>query len=118
MCSSDLLVVWQKSMELVKAVYELVRLLPKSELFCLSDQMRRSSVSIPSNIAEGQGRHSAKEFARFLLIALGSQAELETQLEICIMLNYLTKDQINHVVELCAVVGKMLKNLYRSITNN
>ena len=70
------LLVWQKSMELMIEVYGLVKLLPKYETYGLSDQMRRASVSIPSNISEGQVRNSTKEFINFLSIARGSNAEL------------------------------------------
>ena len=74
------LVVWQRSMELVKEIYSLIKYLPKEELYGLSDQMRRAAVSIPSNIAEGQARYSNKDFIGFLYISRGSIAELETQL--------------------------------------
>ena len=72
------LTAWQKSMELVKEVYCLVKKLPKEETYSLSDQMRRAAVSIPSNIAEGNGRKSLTDYARFLDIARGSEYELET----------------------------------------
>ena len=74
------LIVWQKAMDLTVQIYRLVKLLPKEELYALSDQMRRAAVSIPSNIAEGQSRYSNKEFIQFLNIAKGSNAELFTQL--------------------------------------
>ena len=82
------LIVWQKAMQLVEEVYRLARMLPKAELFALSDQMRRAAVSIPSNIAEGQARNSTKEFVNFLSISRGSTAELETQLMICVRLKF------------------------------
>ena len=102
------LIVWQKSVDLVGEVYGLVKLLPKEELYALSDQMRRAAVSIPSNIAEGQARNSSKEFAQFLAIARGSKAELETQLIICVRLGYLTDEQIRTATDLCAEIGKMI----------
>jgi len=74
------LIVWQKSMDLVEEVYSLVKSLPREENYGLSDQMRRAAVSIASNIAEGQERISARDFAKFLFYAKGSKAELETQL--------------------------------------
>ncbi len=74
------LVVWQRSIQLVTDIYQLARTLPKEELYALSDQMKRCAVSIPSNIAEGSGRNTTKEFIQFLYIALGSASELETQL--------------------------------------
>ena len=78
------LLVWRKAMELTAEVYRIVKMLPKEELFALSDQMRRAAVSIPSNIAEGQARTSTREFLKFLSIAKGSKAELETQLILCV----------------------------------
>ena len=79
---------WRMAMGLVEEVYKRTRSFPKEELFGLSDQMRRAVVSIPSNIAEGAGRNSDKEFKRFLFIANGSIAELETQLLICEKLDF------------------------------
>lgn len=76
------LVVWQKSMQLVYAVYGLTEYFPKSEMYGLTSQMRRAAVSIPSNIAEGRRRSSRKDFRNFLLNAYGSGAEIETQIEI------------------------------------
>ena len=81
------LIVWQKSMDLLVEIYHFVKKLPKEETYALSDQMRRAAVSIPSNIAEGRGRSSEKDYLRFLFIARGSQAEIETQLFACVRLN-------------------------------
>jgi len=81
--------VWQESMNLVTQIYKIVKKLPKEEMYSLSDQIRRSAVSIPSNIAEGSSRNSKKEFVQFLYISLGSLCELETQLKICINIGYL-----------------------------
>lgn len=83
------LVAWQEAIKLVKATYEVTRSLPKEEQFALVLQMRRAAVSIPSNIAEGAARGSAKEFAHFLTIARGSLSELETHFVICRELGYL-----------------------------
>ena len=80
--------VWKRSLDLTADIYRLTKQLPKEELFGLSDQMRRAVVSIPSKIAEGAGRNSDKEFKRFLFIANGSIAELETQLLICEKLDF------------------------------
>ncbi|MBQ7202538.1 MAG: four helix bundle protein [Eubacterium sp.] len=74
------LIVWQKSMLLSEKAYELIKTLPSNERYCLSDQIRRSAISIPSNIAEGHGRNSKNEFSHFLAISRGSLSELETQL--------------------------------------
>ena len=103
--------VWQKSMSLVIEIYRLVKLLPKEETYALSDQMRRAVVSVPSNIAEGQARNSRKEFINFLFIAQGSRAELETQIEICVRLNYLQREQVASATNLINEVGKMLSSL-------
>ena len=81
------LTVWQKAMDLTEEVYRLVKILPKEETYALSNQIRRSVVSVPSNIAEGQGRESKNEFRSFLSIAKGSLSELETQLLICVRRN-------------------------------
>jgi len=102
------LIVWQKSMELVKEVYLLANQLPSQERYALSDQMRRAAVSIPSNIAEGHDRRSAKEFHYFLNIARGSKAELETQLEIGICLGYFSSGQCEHAFFLLEEIGKIL----------
>lgn len=82
------LIVWQKSIELVKEIFLLTSKFPKSELYGLTSQMRRASVAIPSNIAEGYGRKSEKEYARYYSIAYGSALELETQIIIAKQLNF------------------------------
>ena len=105
------LIVWQKAMDLVVEVYHLVKCLPREETYALSDQMRRAAVSIPSNIAEGHGRNSTREFINFLSIARGSQMELETQLQICLRLNYLSDIQIEVAMRICQEVNKMLNVL-------
>ena len=86
------LIVWQKSMELVKCVYDFTNTLPKSESYNLTEQMRRAVVSVSSNIAEGCERKTTKDYLRFLNIAAGSVAELFTQLEICKTVNYITEE--------------------------
>ena len=85
--------VWKKSMTLVLDTYKMSKSFPKSEIYGLASQMRRSAVSIPSNIAEGAARKSRKEFNQFLYIALGSLAELETQIIIACQLGYIEKIQ-------------------------
>ena len=107
--------VWQKSMDLVVDTYKLQNCLPNTELYALSDQMKRASISVPSNIAEGQQRKSTKEFSNFLSIARGSLAELETQYKICVRLGYLTKDQITDVLNLCNEIGRMISSLMKSL---
>lgn len=103
--------VWQKAMELTLEVYALVKLLPKEETYALSDQMRRAVVSIPSNIAEGHGRNSDKEFVKFLYISRGSLLELETQIEICHRLCYFNDNQSYPASILIIEIGKMLNAL-------
>ena len=105
------LVVWKRSMELVKETYKLIRCLPKEETYALSNQVRRAVVSIPSNIAEGNGRASTKDYSRFLSMARGSKYELETQLLICVELDYLTQQQIEKAMSLSEEIGRMLNVL-------
>ena len=112
------LFLWQRAMDLVVEVYDLVKNLPKEELFALSDQIRRAVISIPSNIAEGQGRNSSKEFIHFLSIAKGSKAELETQLLLCVRINYLKELEIEKAMSLVEEVGKMLHSLQKRLTTN
>lgn len=109
------LMVWKKSIELVISTYEIVKMLPKEEMYALSTQIRRAVVSVPSNIAEGHDRNSDKEFCQFLCIARGSLAELETQLIIANELSYADKDTIDDVLEKCCEVGKMLNALIKKI---
>ena len=91
------LVVWQKAMELAKKVYLVTRNFPEEEIYALTSQVRRSAVSVPSNIAEGKGRGTGKEFIQFLRIALGSLYELQTQLELSMRIGYITTAQLNPV---------------------
>ena len=117
MKSSDYkqLKVWQKAMDLTVEIYNLVKKLPCEETYALSDQMRRAVVSIPSNIAEGQGRNSDKEFINFLSIARGSLWELETQIEICEQLHYIDSKLASEVYILTTEVSKMLNALASSL---
>ena len=105
------LIVWQKSMDLVDEIYKITRLLSIEERFALSDQMRRSAVSIPSNIAEGYERKSKKEYVQFLSIAKSSRAELETQIYICIRQNFITHEEADKAFGLCSEVGRILNAL-------
>ena len=109
------LIVWQKSMLLAREIYQLVKMLPVEERYALSDQMRRAAVSVPSNIAEGQARNSTKEFIQILQIAKGSNAELMTQLLLCVDFEYLTDEQIHHAKQLSYKVGQLLSALIRSL---
>ena len=109
------LVVWQKAMALVSAVYKLTAAFPGSERFELTSQIQRAAVSIPSNIAEGQGRLSTKEFRQFLGIARGSLKELETQLLISIDLAYAETAAVNECLELADEIGRMVNALIKAL---
>ena len=107
--------VWQKSMELARVVYGLVKFLPREEVYGLSDQMRRAVVSIPSNIAEGYYRNSTRDYIRFLSIAKGSLGEIETQLFLCNNFGYLKNEQITPALTKCDEIGKMLTVLINNL---
>lgn len=107
------LLVWQQAIDLVEDVYSLTKQLPKEEMFGLTDQIKRSVVSVPSNISEGACRGTDKEFIRFLFIALGSAAEVETQLIIAKRLGYIS--EIDNVCEDITTLRKMLHSLIKSI---
>ena len=110
------LVVWQKSITLVKLVYQQTGSFPSDERFGLTNQMRRCSVSIPSNIAEGFGRGSDKELTQFLRISLGSSSELDTQLILSKELHYMDEKRYNELSALNEEVAKMLSSLiYRRV---
>ncbi len=98
-------------MTLVNEVYSIVKFLPKEETYALSDQMRRSAVSIPSNIAEGRGRQTTREFSQFLYIARGSLYELETQLLIAVQQKYVSEEQIKNVLDMINEIEKMISKL-------
>jgi len=110
------LVVWQKAIQLVTMIYALFDSMPHSEKYALIDQMRRSAISIPSNIAEGQGRGSNKDFTKFLFIARGSLYELETQIEICIRLKYFDSTELIEITTACAEISKMLNAMIRKFS--
>ncbi|MBI9017572.1 MAG: four helix bundle protein [Phycisphaerae bacterium] len=109
------MLIWQKSMALVTALYELTKTFPQDEKFGLTSQMRRAAVSIPSNIAEGYGRCSQNEFDRFLHIALSSLFELETQLQIACNLNYIDVDKTEEFYLLCNELERMLNSFIRTV---
>lgn len=124
------LVVWQKSMELVKRVYALVRTFPVEERYALSDQLRRAVTSIPSNIAEGNGRAGNKDYAHFIAIARGSLYETLTQLEIASSLGYIGEgegarvgegegegegEELEKIEELGAEIARMLAGMLKKL---
>lgn len=111
------LIVWQKSMDLVTLVYKLVKLLPEDEKYSLTSQLKRSSISIPSNIAEGYGRKYTKDYARFLQIARGSLFEMQTQLQIAVNLEFLSENDLIEIISLSVEIKKMLNVLVKKLVN-
>ena len=109
------LMVWQKSMQLAASIYQVSKQFPREEMYGITSQMRRSAVSIASNVAEGHGRLNAKEFGQFLGIARGSTYELQTQLEFAKELQIGGADQIEQCLEMSEEVGRMLYSLIRSL---
>ncbi len=109
------LIVWQKSMVMVTAIYENTRRFPRDELYGLTTQIRRAAVSIPSNIAEGYSRNSTADYIRYLRIASGSLYELRTQLEIAINLGYIKAMGFHSIEEVQTEIEKMLSSMIRKI---
>jgi four helix bundle protein len=105
------LIAWQKSKVLALEVYRCTRKFPKDEMYGLTSQMRRAAVSVPSNIAEGKGRHSQKELVQFLFRARGSLLELETQLSIAHELDYIERSAFIEMNERVEEVGRVLNGL-------
>ena len=112
------LIVWQRSIDLVEKVYKITKKFPEEERFGLISQIRRACVSVSSNIAEGNGRRTRKDYIQFLHIALGSLAELETQLVIAKRLSYVENLPYNGVIEELVVVRKILIGLISSLTTH
>ncbi len=110
------LVVWQKGIALAKEIYLLTKKLPSDEKFGLVSQMRRAAVSVPSNIAEGQARHTTGEFVQFISHAEGSVAELDTQLTLCEQLKLLSSNDCSPAAILIDELRRMLNSLRRKLT--
>ena len=110
------LLVWQRSMDLVEAVYRITAKLPASEQFGLTSQMRRSAVSIPSNVAEGYGRQATGEYRHHLSFSRGSLLELATQAMLCVRLKYLTEDELEPVLREIAEISKMFGSLISKLS--
>lgn len=111
------LVVWQKAMQLAEAVYKLTQTFPTEERYGLTQQLRRATVSIPSNIAEGHARATTREYLHFLSIAQGSRAEAETQVLLAIQIGYLSRPQAQPALGLLDEVSRMLASLRNSLNN-
>ncbi len=109
---------WQKSFEFVKDVYALTIQFPTEEKFGLVSQMRRASVSIPVNIAEGAARKSSKEFIQFLHISLGSATELDTLILLATELEFISKKESEELIEKLDIIGKLIYGLIKSIEVN
>jgi four helix bundle protein len=111
------LIVWQKSMQLVTEIYLLAKNFPKEEIYGLTSQIKRAVISVPSNIAEGQGRDSTREFIHHLSIAYGSLMEVETQLQIAVNLNFVEQMKINEIYTRTSEIGRLINGLSRSLQN-
>ena len=109
------LIAWQKALDLVKFTYEATAKFPREEIYALTSQMRRAAVSIPSNIAEGQGRGAAREFAHFLGIASGSLKELETQFFIAERLGYADRSAVATFLASADEVGRLIRGLSKAV---
>ncbi|MEM9778130.1 MAG: four helix bundle protein [Chloroflexota bacterium] len=112
------LLVWQKAVDLVEEIYRLTTKFPKDEIYGLTSQLRRSAVSVPSNISEGHERRSAKDFKRFLHIALGSLAEAHTQLIIASRLSYIEIGDLKKLENEIIQIQKMTHALIRNLPTN
>jgi len=107
--------VWQNSRQLVKEVYDLSASFPSTEKYGLVSQLRRCTVSIPTNIAEGSGRNTGKDFAQFLNISLGSAYELETLIILCFDVGLINQDQLSNVLVKLEEIQKMIFGLIKTI---
>jgi four helix bundle protein len=110
------LIVWQEGIELAKKVYQLTEKFPRTETYALCDQLRRAAISVPSNIAEGQARKSSGDFNRFLHMALGSLAEVDTQLVLARELGYLADGDCGAIEDRILELRKKLYALINSLT--
>lgn len=107
--------VWQKSMDLVTEIYTITKSFPKEELYTLTAQLRRAAISIPANIAEGRAKRTTRDFMRFINIAAGSTAEIETHILISERLGYLSSTQTQQFLENIDHIGRMLNRLHTSL---
>jgi four helix bundle protein len=109
------LIVWQKGMDLVELIYNATDRFPPKDLYGIGAQIRKAAVSIPSNVAEGFARRSRRTYRRHVAISLGSQAEVQTQLEICRRLSLLSEGTVRRLLALASEVGRLLNGLWRSL---
>tara|TARA_R110000868_G_C10475894_1_gene728773 strand:- start:133 stop:489 length:357 start_codon:yes stop_codon:yes gene_type:complete len=109
------LLIWQKSMLVVTDIYAITTNFPTSEIYSLTSQLRRSAISIPSNIAEGYGRQGTKDYLKFLNIAIASLFEMQTQIEIAYNLKYIDQTQFNKIYEDSREIERMISAFTRKI---
>jgi four helix bundle protein len=110
--------IWQKSIDLSVLIYKTTGQFPKDEIYALVSQLKRAVVSIPSNIAEGSGRNTDKEFIQFLFIAYGSSCELDTQIELSKRLNFISEEEYNSITSEINEIQKMIFKLRDKLLNN
>jgi four helix bundle protein len=109
------LIVWQKAMDLVETIYRATGMFPREEIYGLTSQIRRAAVSIPSNIAEGNGRNTTRDYVHFLGIAYGSVKEVETQALIAERLRYITSSDSEELVKTTTEIARLLSGLINSL---
>jgi four helix bundle protein len=109
------LIVWQKGILLSKKIYQITKTFPREELYGLTDQLKRSSVSIPSNIVEGYGRNSRADYKRFLSIALGSVYELQTQMILSKELEFVNKNEFEEIISLSKEIDRILYAIIKKL---
>jgi four helix bundle protein len=107
--------VWKNSLDLVEEIYKVTEKFPKSEIYILTNQIRRAAISIPSNISEGAARNTPNDFIRFLYISLGSLSEVETQLIISIRLKYISQNELNNIDRLINLIRIEILGLIKSV---
>ena len=109
------LTVWQLAMQLTEDVYRITSTFPNKEIYALTNQLQRAAVSIPSNLAEGHARSSTKDYLRFISIAMGSLAELETQIELSKRLGYIDQSKLGEMLAKADELGRMLQSLRKAL---
>jgi four helix bundle protein len=109
------LLAWQLAMQLTESIYKITVTFPNKETYALANQLQRAAVSIPSNIAEGHARSSTKDYLRFISIAMGSLAEVETQLELSARLDYIDQPKLGELLAIEDELGRMLQGLRKSL---
>jgi four helix bundle protein len=109
------LIVWRKSIQLTTRIYQITKMFPKEEIFGLGNQLRRAAVSVPSNIAEGYGRHTRIDYKRFLSISLGSIYELQTQLRIGLELEFIPIQEFQETLNLSKEIDRMLYAIIKKL---